>query len=357
MKNKIITFFFLIIIYAFFLANILTPDKDISYSERRKLTSLSDVKASGILNKDSSETFLKYTLDQFILREEFRTLKTLISFNLYKKLDNNNLYYKDGYIYKIEYPLNGASVNKFGKKINAIYNSYLDGMDVYYSIIPEKNYYSQDEYLKLDYKKMFKLIKNNIDSHIKYIDITEDLNINSYYKTDIHWKQESLNSVVKKLANHMNFSTNENFKEETYEPFYGSYYGQLGLKMTPDTLKYLHNDQIDKAKAIDKFEGKMNIYDESSLGSIDSYNVFLGGAKAIIEIINDEAPYDKELIIFRDSFGSSLAPLLIPCYKKITLIDLRYISTKLIKDYIDFNNQQVLFLYNTTIINNSDIIK
>ena len=93
-------------------------------------------------------------------------------------------------------------------------------------------------------------------------------------------------------------------------------------------------------------------------GGMDSYDVFLSGAKALITIDNPEGDSNKELILFRDSFGSSIAPLLLEGYSKITLVDLRYISTDLLGNYIDFSlNQDVLFLYNTQVINNSYMLK
>ena len=55
--------------------------------------------------------------------------------------------------------------------------------------------------------------------------------------------------------------------------------------------------------------------------------------------------------MFRDSFGSSIAPLLVENYKKIILIDLRYISSKILGSYIEFKDQDVLFLYSTVVLN------
>lgn len=74
-------------------------------------------------------------------------------------------------------------------------------------------------------------------------------------------------------------------------------------------------------------------------------------------IENRHAHTDKELIIFRDSYGSSLAPLLLEEYQQLTLIDLRYITTEKVGELVDFNDQDVLFLYNTLILNNSDMLK
>ena len=57
------------------------------------------------------------------------------------------------------------------------------------------------------------------------------------------------------------------------------------------------------------------------------------------------------MLLFRDSFGSSIAPLFVDNYSKITLIDIRYISSKILSEYINFNNQDVLFLYSSLVLN------
>ena len=71
----------------------------------------------------------------------------------------------------------------------------------------------------------------------------------------------------------------------------------------------------------------------------------------------DENTSGKELIIFRDSYGSSLAPLLLSSYSKITLVDTRYISPTILGNYINFDNKDVLFIYSISIINNSYSLK
>ena len=85
--------------------------------------------------------------------------------------------------------------------------------------------------------------------------------------------------------------------------------------------------------------------------SSDKYDVYLSGATPLLTIENKNGPKGKELLLFRDSFGSSITPLLIENYEKITLIDSRYISTKILDNYINFKNQDVLFLYSTLIVN------
>ena len=94
---------------------------------------------------------------------------------------------------------------------------------------------------------------------------------------------------------------------------------------------------------------RCKIYKESKTS--DKYDIYLSGATPIISIENPNAKTDKELLLFRDSFGSSLAPLIVENYSKITLIDLRYISSQLLENFIDFENQDVLFLYSTVVLN------
>ena len=89
----------------------------------------------------------------------------------------------------------------------------------------------------------------------------------------------------------------------------------------------------------------------------DPYELFLSGALSLITIENPNATTDKELVIFRDSFGSSIAPLLVEGYAKITLVDIRYISSDIVGNFVDFDNQDVLFLYSTLILNNSVTLK
>ena len=100
-----------------------------------------------------------------------------------------------------------------------------------------------------------------------------------------------------------------------------------------------------------------SIYNLDKLNSLDSYEVYLDGASSFIEIFNDKSFTDKELIIFRDSFGSSISPLLIPYYNKITIIDNRYISSNYYLDKLNINDQDVLFLYSTLIVNNCFTLK
>lgn len=351
-KNIIISIGFIVILLCVFFINILSPDKTISSTERRKLQQFPEITISKILSTDSMKKFENYTTDQFIVRDYFRNIKSIFNTYIFRQKDDNNLFEKNGSIYKIDYPLNEKNILKSANKINDICKKHLQNSNIYYAIIPDKNYYlNNDDHLKLDYKKLQTIFNYNLSS-LNYIDIWECLNLNDYYKSDLHWKQENILPVVNKLEKELNLEkTNiEIYNKQNHGIFYGSYYGQLGIKTDADNLVTLSNTTLENCKSYN-FEKQKYTTIYTKTNSADKYDIFLSGATPIITIENPNCTSNKELLLFRDSFGSSLAPLLACNYSKITLIDLRYISEKLLEDYIDFNNQDVLFLYSTLVLN------
>ena len=99
------------------------------------------------------------------------------------------------------------------------------------------------------------------------------------------------------------------------------------------------------------------IYDMDKLTGRDMYEVFLSGSQRLVEIKNPKAKTDRELIIFRDSFGSSITPLLLQDYAKVTVVDLRYLPSQMVGQFVDFHGQDVLFLHSTLILNSGYAIK
>ena len=86
---------------------------------------------------------------------------------------------------------------------------------------------------------------------------------------------------------------------------------------------------------------------------MDPYEMFLSGTSALQVIENPQITQEKELLVFRDSFGSSLIPLLVEEYSKITVIDIRYVQSNMLGNFIDCQGQDTLFLYSTVVLNNS----
>jgi hypothetical protein len=357
-KNIVVTLIFLLVISIFLIMNLLKNDTLISETERRKLTAFPEFSVIKLFDGSFTKQFENYTMDQFIKRDEFKNLQTFINLKLLGKKDVDNLYECNGIIVKEEYPLNEKSIQNIANKINEIEEKYLDETNkAYYAIIPDKNYFADDDYLKMDYTKLENIMAENL-KNIEYINIFDCLNLEDYYATDIHWKQENLEPVFEKIATQMNFknSINLNFNKQKIVKFQGAY--NLPVQTEEDYITIASNSIIENAKVYNYETNEENsIYNLDKINSLDKYDIYLSGATPLLKIENEMATTDRELIVFRDSFASSLVPLFTEAYKSITLVDTRYINPNLLAEYVEFPNKDVLFVYSTLVINNSSTLK
>lgn len=348
-----------LIIFGLAIAHFVTPDGEISISERRKLTQLPELAVQTVFDGGFSEDFEKYLLDQFPAREKFRSLKAVAGLDVLRLSDNNGIYVFNGGIYKLDYPLKEDQVLLAAKKFKSVIESFPEIRKAYYSIIPDKNYFTarQNGYPSIDYESMESLMKNGMAT-AEYIDIFDCLDIGSYYRTDTHWRQEKIIPVARRLCEAMGVPCEDEYEQNTAGEFYGVLAGQSALPVEPDSLVYLTSDATESAVVNSaEHEETLSVYTLDDLKGYDPYDIFLSGAEAVMTIENGNAATGRELVIFRDSFGSSLAPLLIGSYSKITLVDLRYISSSLLSDYVDFEDADVLFICSTLLLNSGGILK
>ncbi len=334
---------------------------EVSLSERRQMTQWSDVADSKILNGKLMSKAEDAAMDQFPLRDTFRSVKANFLYRVMGQLDNNGIYIHEGSAAKLEYPLDELSVRNAINKIQNIQNTCLRGTRVktYTCIIPDKNYYLAQElgYPVLDYGRMEEMLSEGLN--MTSIDIYDLLSADAYYATDPHWDQADIVPVAEHLAQQMGVPfLLDDATVQDGGPFSGAYTGQSALTLAADKLSYWDGGILENCKAYDlSTGGEIPIYDFAGAQSNDPYNFFLGGAAPLQVIENPDCPNDRELIIFRDSFGSSIAPLLAGSYHRITLVDLRYVHSSILKQYIQFTDQDVLFLYSTLILNQSSALR
>lgn len=339
--------------------NIVKKDEDFSLYERRELKQFPKMNVSTIMSGEFMRDFEDYALDQFFFRESFRCLKAITSTYLFHQQDQHGIYYDQGHLSKREYPMNISSMDKATTTFLKIYDRYLKGTNtqVYISVIPDKNYYLKST-LSMDYDAFMQRIKEKT-SYMTYIDICDQLSLDDFYQSDPHWRQENIVDVAENLASNMGVEVSADYHPITLAtPFYGAYSKQSALFHKADQLTYLYHEQFDQCVVFDHQNNReISIYDLEKAQGRDGYEMFLSGSLSLITIENPNANSDKELILFRDSFSSSLAPLLIVGYKKITMVDIRYIQSEMLSSWIDFDQQDVLFLYSTLVLNHGETLK
>lgn len=363
-KSIILTVVFAVFVFSVSAACFLKPVQEYSNSERRPLASLPQLSLSNVASGEFMDGFEEYTADQFPMRDNLRSVKAFFTSNVLRKLDNNGVFKANGHISKIDDTENAYMMNYASELFMNIVNTYMTdkNANIYFSIVPDKNYFlaSQNGYPSLDYEGFIERMRNRTE-FMKYIDITSLLSLDDYYTTDTHWRQEKITDIAAALAKEMGTVVKDNYTENTLDnPFYGVYSGQYALPVKPDTIKYLTNETINGCKVTYydtgvPYEGDM--YNMKKAYGKDPYEMFLSGTSPLITIENSAAKSGKELVLFRDSFGSSIAPLLAEGYDKITVVDIRYIQSSFIGNFVDFENCDVLFLYSTALLNKSTALR
>lgn len=358
-RNLITVITMSLFFFGMFAWTVIADTPDYSDSERRVLASFPDMNIETLLDGDFAEGFDEYAMERFPGRDGWRSIKAYVSKAFLHK-DNNGIYTAEGHISKIEYPMNTEMLDHVASVFAKVNEKYLDGGDVYFAIIPDKNRYLAEKsgYLALDYDKLTEYMAGKMD-FAEYIEIADLLDADDYYNTDSHWRQEKIVDVAERISSKMGKNFNDSFEEETATTnFEGVYLGQSALKWNPDTINYLINDTIKDAKVSIYGQADVKpVYNVEKLKGKDPYEMFLSGNQSIVTIKNDNNNSGDRLIMFRDSFGSSIAPLMIDAYSEITLVDLRYISSDMIGEYVDFSNADVLFMYSTSMLNNSLAIR
>lgn len=357
MKETLTVAVFCLLLAGLLMLHLLLPDGQLSVSERRRLAQSPKLTVGTILSGRYAKDLETYLLDQFPGREAWRTLKAIWTYDALLQKDNNGVYRSGGSVSKLDPVLDEAQVQRFVEKMNSLQETYFPDSHVYCAVIPDKNYYMDG--LKLDYEALFRLVESGLP-WAQHVDLTGCLTAADYYATDSHWRQERLDQVTAALAQAMDLTLPDwrAYEAVTLEGFRGVYRGQSALPLPGEPLTYLESGATRAAQVTGpELAEAAAVYAPERFDGLDGYDVFLHGAQAVLTVENPLAETDRELILFRDSFGSSLAPLLLPGYKTVTLVDIRYVSPANLEKFVSFYGQDVLLLYSTTLINSAGVLR
>lgn len=330
-----------------------------SVAERRKLTQAPAFSAESFASGQFAKDFEKYTLDQFPLRDSFRQIKSMFSYYGLLQSDNNNIYVQGGYVEKLNYPLSTEAVERAQKTFTQVYENFVQGKteNVYFAVVPDKGYYltQQNGFPAMDYGQLMSKMEF---PWAQSVDLTGSLQKESYYRTDTHWRQEELIPVAQKLCQAMGQTGPKagNYRVQMLDrPFYGVYYGQAALPMQPDDMKLLQSAAFKdiQVTGYDDLGRPVELPLYNMEAGDDLYDVFFNGSKqSLVVMENPNARTQKHLVIFRDSYACSIAPLFLEDYAKVTLVDLR--ASQTIPMMVNYRDADVLFLQSSLVLNNPD---
>ena len=264
-----------------------------------------------------------------------------------KKNNDSDVVFIDGHLTEKTESMRLKMAEYAAGLFQKVKEEYLFENDCYFVLVPDKYMYLYGK--KSDYDEFYSYIKENL-SFVQMIDIYDLIDSDDYYFTDMHLRQENMVDIAQRISDCMKNTEKLSFEKVMVDvDFFGNYAKRYNRMVEPEEFFYLTNDTIKNLETVEN----VSIYDFEKLETDDPYEFFLSGNQSVVTIKNEKSESDKRLVIFRDSFASSFAPLLSENYSEIVLIDLRYIMSDMIGEYVDFENADILFMYSTRLINNS----
>ena len=364
LREIIVSSVFIAFIGVFFVLNIVIPPPTVLRSERRIPARFPEISVKSIVTGEFMSGFEDYAADTFVFRDAFRGIHAFQVLDIYRQTDKSGLYRNNAVGAGEFRRTNPVSFRQTSERIKRAAGS-LEGLDmnIYYSIVPDKSYFADRFYPGFDLG-VAEAVLTEVLSDYKYIPLAVSLDANIFYRTDLHWDQSKIEGVADHILSAMGNNTKTgDFMVGNAGEWHGVYAGQLALPIAADNMKYLDIGGLRVSYLNDKtleFDPGP-IYDIARFSGVDPYDFFLRGPQPLIIIENGYAP-ERELYLFRDSFGSSLAPLLAEAYSRITVIDLRYINLQVLHmpEIVGFEftpGSDVLFIFSSQIFNNPSILQ
>ena len=363
---------FIAVLAGFFILNLVIDTPAILESERRPPASFPKLTAKSFADDSFMKGFDEWAQDGFTFRENLRTLRAIMVFHVFQQTDKEGLYIGDtgiGQFRKIDEQAWRQTIGKVNRMAERLQDGSRE-FNMYIAVIPDKSLYAGRFLPGYDAGTARRLIEEELSPAITAIDLHDSLSAGDFYRTDLHWSQPMTGDVMDELGSAMGFESilkadSTGNSVNIAGEFRGAYAGQIALPIEPDAIEYVINEYIESAGTsyldpkTQAFQPGEMYYHEALTRGGDPYDFFLNGPQPLIvleshqgesAVSDDGRPVGRTLYLFRDSFGSSLGPLFLGAYDRVVLIDLRYIDSRILPEFVDFEpGSDVLFLYSSQI--------
>lgn len=348
------------VIFSVFLANILTPDRQISDTEKRELAEFPSVSVNRVLSGKFGNEFETYVSDQMAGRDAFVYMKSDIDALLGKK-DSQGVYRcKDGYFMEYMQSVDTEkldetleSVKKFSqdKTSNITFVMVPNAVSIYpeklpaFAVTEDQDKWS--EYISSKFQGTnvnYLYLGDTLKNAKEEIGNDESL----YYKTDHHWTTLAAYKSLDEVRSALGLSSPgaEYTPLTVCDSFSGSLVSKGGFSTGETDSIDIYVPGTDQDYIVTSGGTKLtSVYSMEGLESSDPYTVFLGGNQGHIRIETENTDKGK-LLVFKDSYFNCFLPFLIDDYSVIDVIDPRYYSDDLQNLIYQNEYESIMYFYN-----------
>ena len=359
---------FLLLIFGFTIANVIRPQKERSETENRLLARRPALTWDRLISGEFAKDYESYLSDQFILRDNWITLRTGIERAQLKQEISDVYFGADNYLIEKHTGVFsqdtaqqnivrlGTFFQDMAQRLGAEHVSCIVVPNAV-KVLPEKLPPFADPY---DQELYLDQIQAALPEGVWFdsLDVLKELHAKDslrqlYYRTDHHWTTEAAFEVcaawaMKKGLGSM--SADQFIVTTVTDSFEGTIASKLGIAGKADSIQrwdpVLPYDYYLVFNRSDDIRNSM--YQEPFLLTKDKYAYFYGGNCGLIEIKMPDSQTGRRLLLIKDSYAHCFAPFTCGLFDEVDLLDPRYYNAS-IRELIESKSYtDVLFLFNAS---------
>ena len=357
---------FLLLIFGFALANVLRPQKDRSETENRTLEHRPALTWDSLISGDFAREYESYLSDQFILRDEWITLKTFLERAALKQETNDVYFASDDYLIEKHtgvFTSDTASQNliRLGTFFENLRETFgpehltcivvPNAVKILEDRLPAfADPYDEELYLDRIRESLPEGVWFDASAVLRQIHGT-DTEKQLYYRTDHHWTTEAAFDVCAAWMEAKGIGSMDQgqFTVSTVtDSFEGTIASKLGIAGRADSIQ-----RFDPVSPYDYYlvygqsdDLRNTMYQASFLDTKDKYAYFYGGNYGLIETKMPESETGRRLLIIKDSYAHCFAPFTCGYFDEVDLLDPRYYNASISELIASKSYTDVLFLFN-----------
>lgn len=352
---------FFLFVFGYTLFDLTQTDRVYSEFENKYLAQKPPFTMKAFLNNEWTQNYEEYINDQFVLRDDWITLKSLCETALLKIENNGIAYGKDGYLFEKFTSLAGEKRAQYDRNLGyamTFLQKHQNDPVTFaiipnaYAILPEKLPAGLEQ---VDQLQLIQEAYARVPEGTGVADFSQALTAHRenyiFYRTDHHWTTQGAYYAYVQLMEQLGQEpvSLEQLEGNTVEDFYGTYFSKAKKVGTPaDTITYYAIP--DTGVTIDGKE-QNGYYDLEKFQERDKYAAFLRGNNGYTVIKSGVRPAAEgqepsRILVIKDSYANSFVPFLLYNYDEVHVVDLRYLAESLGKLIETGDFDEILLMYN-----------
>ena len=332
---------------------LLAPKADFSASERRYLAELPDLGKQNPAQWTWDDDFEAYLADHLPLRDAFVGVDAYMELLSGRQVGKSVWMDAQGALVEAPAAYDSKEIEKRLNRIERLAES--TGLRTYVLAIPGNGFVRREK-LPPSLARLYRDAEalEQIAAHPGYTPVPivqrfEAEGQDWYYRTDHHWTGDGAFAAYEQFMQTSGRAalTRDDFFRRTVAGYTGSTRSRSALWLTAaDTLQI--DEPIDVPVSV-TFSDEEAVYDslffEEHLSEYDWYPLFLDGNHPVTVIENRTGAAQGTLLMVKDSFGNTLAPLLVPSFGRIVMVDPRYYRGAVSELAAAYEADELLFCY------------